>query len=111
MSNVALIFHGGSMIHFFRTAAIAPGKQMSAMAFAREISAYLKSQHGLELAVSTPIGGNPNRVGWAVTYENLAAYEASSARMMADPGYHEVLLKGSENFIAGSVHDELWRAV
>jgi hypothetical protein len=99
------------MIHVFRTAAIAPGKQASAMAFAREVTAFLASHHGLKLTVNTPIGGNPNRVGWALTYENLAAYEAASARMMTDPQYHELLLKGSENFIAGSIHDEIWRAV
>ena len=99
------------MIHFYRVAAIGPGKVMSAMAFAKEISVFLKEKHGLDVTVAMPVGGNPNRVGWATTYENLGALEAATAKMMMDPSYTELVRKGAENFIAGSVRDEIWRSV
>jgi hypothetical protein len=31
--------------------------------------------------------------------------------MMADKDYMGMVAKGSENFLAGSVHDTLWRTV
>jgi hypothetical protein len=58
-----------------------------------------------------PIGGIPNRIGWASRYDNLAALEATLNKLMADPKYMELVAKGAENFIAGSVHDEIWRTI
>ena len=99
------------MIHFYRAAAIAPGKLASAVGFAKEIAAYLKDKHGVTVEVAMPIGGNPNRIGWASTYESLGAYEGAMSKMLADTSYMELVRKGSENFIGGSVRDQLWRSV
>ena len=73
------------MVVFSRGAAIAPGKTASAIAFAHEISAYLKTSIGIELEVLMPIGGNPNRIGWSTRYKDLATMEATMAKMTADP--------------------------
>ena len=99
------------MIVFTRTVSIAPGKNASAMAFAREIAAYLKSASGMELEVLVPIGGNPNRITWTSRYADLAAYDKASSAMMADPKYLQLVSGASDNFIAGSVLDSLWRKV
>jgi hypothetical protein len=99
------------MIRFYRGAAIAPGKQASALGFAKEMSSYLKEKHGLVVEVSVPVGGNPNRVGWSTTYDGLGALESAMAKMMADPKYMEMVSKGSDNFLAGSVRDQIWRSV
>jgi hypothetical protein len=99
------------MIAFYRNAAIAPGKVGSAIAFAMQIVAYVKDKHGVELSIAMPLAGNPNRVGWAARYENLAAFEAKMTVINGDPHYRELVAKGSENFIAGSVHDEIWRSL
>ncbi len=99
------------MITFYRRADIAPGKVPDALAFAREISAYVEKSTGQVLHVGVPIGGNPNRVGWSTSYESLAAMEAQQTKMLADKKYWVMIAKGADNFIAGSVHDELWRGV
>jgi hypothetical protein len=99
------------MITFLRTASIASGKVGSALGFAHEISGYIKSHFGLEVTVHMPIGGNPNRVAWSANYDSLAALDAMQGRMMADKDYMGMVAKGSENFLAGSVHDTLWRTV
>lgn len=99
------------MIVFSRGAAIAPGKTPSAIAFAHEISAYLKTTCGIELEVLMPIGGNPNRIGWSTRYKDLATMEATTAKMTADPKYWEMVNKGTDNFMAGSVRDAMWRTV
>jgi hypothetical protein len=99
------------MIAFYRTASIAPGKIGSALAFAKEIAAFIKAKEGLEVAVALPVGGNPNRIGWSTRYENLGDMEARMGRLQADPKYAEMVAKGADNFIAGSVHDEIWRSL
>ncbi len=58
-----------------------------------------------------PVAGNPNRIGWAARYENLGAFETKMKAITSDPRYQEMAAKGSENFIAGTIHDELWRTL
>lgn len=99
------------MIAFYRNAAIAPGKMGPAIAFAQQIVAYVKDKYGVELSIAMPIGGNPNRIGWAARYESLGEFEAKTGALRTDARYMELITKGSENFIAGSLHDELWRTL
>lgn len=99
------------MITMYRSASIASGKVASSLAFAKSISAYIKDVARVDVQVMMPIGGNPNRVGWVASYESLAAYESMMAKLMADPKYMELVSKGADNFIPGTVHDELWRTV
>jgi hypothetical protein len=99
------------MIAFYRSASIAQGKMGSAIAFAKEISAYIKNKNKTEILVALPVGGNPNRIGWSTQYENLGDMESKLNQLMADPKYMEMVAKGSDNFIAGSVRDEIWRTV
>ena len=99
------------MIAFYRNAAIATGKLGSAIAFAQQIVAYVKYKHGVELSLAMPMAGNPNRIGWAARYENLAAFEAKMTAITSDPHYREMAAKGSDNFIAGTIHDEIWRTL
>jgi hypothetical protein len=97
------------VIHFQRSASVAPGKAIAAMSFAREVAAHIKAKTGLEVKIGTPIGGNPSRIGWFVQYENLAALEDTQAKLLQDQKYLEIITKSADNFIPGSVHDEIWR--
>jgi hypothetical protein len=99
------------MIHFSRSVSIAPGKLGGAMAWANKITQFIKSKHGITVQVMTPVGGNPMRVGWAATYESLAAFESATTKMVADPGYIALLGETGDLFVPNSGHDELWRTV
>ncbi len=99
------------MIRFVRTAAIAPGKLGDALAFAKEVAEHLHKQHGVKVEVLMPVGGNPLRVAWKSDYPNLGAMEDLMAKLMADQKYLELVSKGGLNFVAGSVHDAIWRTV
>ena len=99
------------MIAFTRTASVAPGKLGSAVAFAREIAAHFQKTYDVKLEVLMPIGGNPNRISWAARYDSLATWESLGNKMLADPVYMAMVTQGSENFIAGSVEDSIWRTL
>jgi len=99
------------MINFRREALIAPGKTASAMAFAHEIAAYMKDAYGSVIEVCVPIGGNPQRIAWSVQYKDLAAYDATAAKLLTDKRYWEIVGKGADNFLPAGFEDSLWRGV
>ncbi len=99
------------MIAFNRVASIAAGKTASAIAFAHEISSYMKEVHKVEFEVLLPIGGNPQRIAWSTRYTDLSAFDATSAKLLSDKKYWEIVGKASDNFIAGSMRDSIWRTV
>ena len=99
------------MIAFNRMASIAAGKTTNAIAFAHQIAAYMKEAYGLELEVLLPIGGNPQRIAWSTRYNDLAAFDAVSSKLLTDKHYWEIVGKGTENFIAGSMRDSIWRVI
>ncbi len=99
------------MIHFVRTAGIAPGKTATALGFAREVSAHMKASYGVEIEVLRPIGGNPQRVAWTARYKDLAAMESVNLRLLDDKAYWTLVNQASDNFIAGSIHDAIWQSV
>jgi hypothetical protein len=99
------------MIVFYRIASVAPGKTASAIEFAKGIAGHMKSTHGVELEVKMPVGGNPQRIGWAARYANLAALDAVTEKLLGDQKYWEKIAKASDCFIAGSMHDSIWRTM
>lgn len=99
------------MILLHRSIGVAPGKNMSAIGFAREIAAYVKKNYDRDMEVLAPVGGNPHRVAWLIRYKDLAEMEAASARLMQDKQYWELLNKNTDNFIAGSAMDAIWRTL
>jgi hypothetical protein len=58
-----------------------------------------------------PVGGNPARIGFLAQYDNLGQLESFQAQLLADPNYLELINKGADNFVAGSLHDEIWRVL
>ena len=99
------------MIVFNRTANIAPGKTASAIAFAHEIAGHLKASDDLDPTVLQPVGGNPQRIAWSTRYKDLAALDALTQKLPTDKKYWELVGKASDNFIAGSMHDSIWRTL
>jgi len=99
------------MIRFLRSANIAPGKQGDSVAFAKQITEYIGKNFGIKLEVLLPIGGNPNRIAWRAEYANLGALEDFINRSSADQKYAELVKSGAANFIAGSIHDSIWRTI
>jgi len=99
------------MITFVRTAVIAPGKTHEAMTFAHEVAKMVEAKVGIKVNLMRPIGGNPSRMDWVASYENLAAFESVSMRLLSDADYRKLLESSASYFLPGSLHDELWTSV
>lgn len=97
------------MIYFLRSATIAQGKMADAISFAREIAAFIKKKMGLTVSIGMPVGGQASRIGWFVEYENLAQLDEMQTKLLQDPEYLALVTKGADNFVAGSLQDNIWR--
>lgn len=82
------------MISFARTGSIAPGKGVQAFAFAQKIVSYWKSNYDRDIDLLRPIGGNPNRIAFVSRYKDLAEFEATLTKTLADKNYLEMLAWG-----------------
>jgi hypothetical protein len=79
------------MITFVRTAAVAPGKLADAVAFNQQVTKLAKDKFGLDVRASTPIGGNPSRMAWTMSYPGLAEFDAMSIKINGDADYQKLL--------------------
>jgi hypothetical protein len=99
------------MIAFVRVGSARPGKTGAAMAFAKDISAYIKAGYGVDLEVLRPVGGNPQRVAWSGRYANLTEFEAFNGKLMGDAKYWEKVNAAADCFMAGTFFDSIWQTV
>jgi len=99
------------MIVFVRTAVPLPGKSLDLIAFAKEVAKVVKQANGVEMSVSSSIGGSLGAVAWTSMYESLAQLEEKTAKLMADPGYGAMIKKAESLVVPGSAHDQIWRHI
>jgi hypothetical protein len=98
-----------SMIAFVRSYSIMPGKTPDAVAVAHKIKKHAKENHGFEINLIMPIGGNPNRIAFVSTAPSLAEFEGNLDKMAADAEWQKLIAGNAGNVVPGSVHDEIWR--
>ena len=71
----------------------------------------MKEAYGVELEVLLPVGGNPQRIAWTTRYKDLAALDTVTTKLLTDKHYWQIVGKGTDNFLAGSLQDSIWRTV
>src|SRR6516164_10898034 len=86
------------MIAFRRTLCVMPGMFSAAMAYANELKSQVKATAGVDLKIAIPVGGNPHRIAWMSTHENLAQLDTVNQKLLADQKYQELLKKGQASW-------------
>jgi len=99
------------MITFLRSVQVLPGKTPEALAFAKEIASHIKTTTGQDLTIGVPVGGDASRIGWYTRYDTMGAMETQQTKMLADAKYWEIVSRGANLFVPGSIRDEIWRTV
>jgi hypothetical protein len=97
------------MVYYARTATVAQGKLASALSFAREIVELIKNKVGTDVKIGMPVGGQAGRIAWFVDFKDLAELDQFQTKLFQDPDYLAMVTKAGDNFLAGSLHDEIWR--
>ena len=70
-----------------------PAAVAHAMGFAK-----ICAENGVELNVTLPISGNPNRIRWSSSGTDIAAVQADFRRMQQVPEFQEHWMKGLEMY-------------
>ena len=81
------------------------------LANAKEICALAKDLTGVEISLSTRVGGPVGYLRLSATYRDLAEFESAWAKLLASPMYWELVKKGAPFVVADTGRDEIWRSV
>ena len=92
--------------HWSRTAEVRDGTPLPvavehALGFVK-----ICAENGVELAVTLPISGNPNRIRWSTSGADIATVQADFRRMQQVPAFQEHWMKGLE--IYENPTDDWW---
>lgn len=101
-------------VRFMRTAQIANGKFMEAIAWAKETAGYVEKKWGTPpVSVFIDSVGSAGIVRWSMDLPDLTAFEKIQNQMMTDQSYWQLIDKAFKNelFMDGSTHDTLSRQV
>jgi len=82
-----------------------------AMAYAQQITKLVKEKYGVQISLSVPIGGNPDRLAFVSPHASLAEVESIGAKLLSDAEYMRLLAANAQTFLPGATHDELWMSV
>ncbi len=99
------------MITWLRSAAIAPGKVPDAFAFVNKAARLIEENHGIRIAISLPLAGNPTRIFWSAQHQDLQAFERDHKAINTGAAFLRLLGEASSCFIAGSTHDEILQTI
>ena len=104
------------MIHARHTIQIAPGRQADAVARVHEWVAIYKEVTGVTVRLSVVTTGTLGRMCFSSDYESMGAWEAAQAKVSGSPKGKALMAKamqerrdGMNRFVAGTMHDEIWR--
>jgi nitrogenase molybdenum-iron protein alpha/beta subunit len=101
-------------VRWMRTAQIANGKFMEAIAWAKETAGYVEKKWGTpHVAVLLDVFGPVGMVRWSTDFADLAAVEKVQAQMMMDQTYWQMIDKAfkAELFVDGTSVDTISRMV
>ncbi len=98
------------MIRWVRAALIAPGKQADAVAFAKDICAYVESKTGTKVNFFVQHGGPYGMICWQSDFNGLGDYEEQLGLLLADEGFGRKVAKAGADglFVTGHTRDSLW---
>lgn len=100
-------------VRWTRSAKIANGKFMEAIAWAKEAGGYVEKKVGTKIEVWMDAFGPVGTVRWSGDFADLAAVEKAQVTIMADAAYWQLIDKAMKNglYIDGESVDTVSRSI
>ena len=96
------------MIRFERSVQVKSGKFQEAVAVAHEVNDHIRANYsGTDLGFFSGQFGQQGRLVWHFDFEDLAALEAFQQRLAADEEYGQIVSRGQDVIVPGSIYDEV----
>ena len=99
------------MITFVRTIVAMPGRIAETLAAAKEMSGLVKRATGVDVAVTTSVGGNVSEIAWISRHDSLAQLETINEKMFADADVRAGMKKFEGLLVPGASRDHIWTHV
>jgi hypothetical protein len=97
------------MITVIRTATAYPGMAGEAIAWAKDVAAFVKRVTGKEQSVCASFGGMLADIAWIGHYESVGQYDEMRTKVVSDGEYRTALKKARDLFMPGSERDQIWK--
>jgi hypothetical protein len=97
------------MITVIRTATADPGMAGEAIAWAKDVAAFVKRVTGKEQSVCASFGGMLADIAWIGHYESVGQYDEMRTKVVSDGEYRTALKKARDLFMPGSERDQIWK--
>jgi hypothetical protein len=99
------------MIIQIRTARIQAGKIAEAIAFAKDCCSLANEITGTKTQAFVQIGGKVGNLCWVSESNDLAQYEAATAKLTANASWQKLVQRGPSLFADGETADSVWRSI
>jgi len=96
------------MVRFMRSAMTVIGRAPEAMAFAKEVTAYVRDNFDVDLKVFMESDGT---LYWITDYPDFETFASKRTAITADAGYWEIIAKAEGLLLDGSVQDTILTAL
>src|SRR5690242_17510226 len=84
-------------IRWTRSARIANGKMMEAIAWAKEVAGYVEKKVGTKIDVWMDAFGPVGTIRWSMDFADLSALDKAQVAIMADQSYMQMIEKAMKN--------------
>jgi len=100
------------MIRWQRSSRSAGGRNLEAIQWAKEVSAYVESkQPDYKVQAFTSLFGDVNMLVWQIDFENLAALDKFEQFFSTDQGYWALIKKAEGFFMEGTTYDTVFEGL
>jgi hypothetical protein len=100
------------MIRFQRSIRVSRGRVLEAIEWAKEITEYINSkQPNFKAKAFSSRFGDISTLVWQIDFDDLAALDKYEQFFNTDPGYWELIQKGNDFFVEGSIYDSAFDAL
>jgi hypothetical protein len=100
------------MIRFQRSTRIAQGKDLEAIAWAKEITGYLNGKYSeANVQVFSHRFGVIDTLAWQVDFDSLANLDKYQKTLNDDEGYWALINKSTDLFIEGNLVDTVFESL
>lgn len=99
------------MVYFVRTAKAQAQRGKEAVEHALKVAGYIQENYDTAVEVLMNVTGQQDELHWLARKESVGEFEKVFVRLMADPGYEELLKEGQEFYVQGTTRDHYFRSV
>jgi hypothetical protein len=99
------------MIRWTRSARIVPAKFMEAIQWSKEVAEFISKKYDVQATVYIDSFGEYGTIRWFNDHADMATMEKFGKKFLADPEYWQIISRGPDLLVSGSIVDTVMRSI